>query len=287
MVRLTPRVKKRKKPANITHLRGEYKHLSPRTAARTIRTISPIRTTETSVTPLIWTMHHIARDGDSRHGCPLHNPVNQKTTSWAQYRCAISPRTIGPQQIRRRQPPTGIGKESRMSNQNPMNNTSTNNTPRTGTPELTVIGADTRIKGEMFFEKSARILGHFEGKITAQGEVQIGNGANCNAAVEAEQIIVDGSVQGPLFARDRLTLTANAQVQGDLTAGTLVVSEGASFVGHCNVGPRAQEMTGQSNNTQTRPQNTAPITSEPKPSITTQLDLTPPWAQQESGSSVA
>lgn len=186
-----------------------------------------------------------------------------------------------------------------MSNQNPHNAAPANTNPnatQAGTPELTVIGADTRIKGEMFFEKSARILGHFEGKITAQGEVQIGNGANCNAAVEAEQIIVDGSVQGPLFARDRLTLTKNAQVQGDLTAGTLVVSEGASFVGHCNVGPRAQEMTGQGNTQQgqstqqaqlNRPQNTAPINSEPKPNITTQLDLTPPWAQQESSSSVA
>jgi cytoskeletal protein CcmA (bactofilin family) len=198
----------------------------------------------------------------------------------------VSLTQIAPHTIRRQQKPTGIGKESRMSNQNPMNNnTPTNNAPRAGTPELTVIGADTRIKGEMFFEKSARILGHFEGKITAQGEVQIGNGANCNAAVEAEQIIVDGSVQGPLFARDRLTLTANAQVQGDLTAGTLVVSEGASFVGHCNVGPRANEMTGQTNQTQQR--NTAPQTSEPKPSMATQLDLTPPWAQKESSSSVA
>jgi len=163
-----------------------------------------------------------------------------------------------------------------------------NQPQQANTPELTVIGADTRIKGEMFFEKSARILGSFEGKITAQGEVQIGNGANCNAAVEAEQIIVDGSVQGPLFARDRLTLTANAQVQGDLTAGTLVVAEGASFVGHCNVGPRANEMTGNSNTTtqSTTPTNLATST-EPKPNITTQLDLTPPWAQQSTGSSVA
>ncbi len=161
---------------------------------------------------------------------------------------------------------------------------------QSNTPEMTVIGADTSIKGEMFFEKSARILGNFEGKITAQGEVHIGNGANCNAAVEAEQIIVDGSVQGPLFARDRLTLTANAQVQGDLTAGTLVVAEGASFVGHCNVGPRANEMTGNTNtqtNTQTTATPTPATNAEPKTNITTQLDLTPPWAQNATGSSVA
>ena len=156
--------------------------------------------------------------------------------------------------------------------------------PQSTTPEMTVIGADTSIKGEMFFEKSARILGNFEGKIIAKGEVHIGNGANCNAAVEAEQIIVDGSVQGPLFARDRLTLTANAQVQGDLTAGTLVVAQGASFVGHCNVGPHANDMTGTTtatthSNQQTIPSHTAPVL-EPKANISTQLDLTPPWAQQ-------
>ena len=178
----------------------------------------------------------------------------------------------------------GIGKDFQMSNQTQQ---------PTNTPEMTVIGADTRIKGEMFFEKSARILGSFEGKITAQGEVQIGNGANCNAAVEAEQIIVDGSVQGPLFARDRLTLTANAQVQGDLTAGTLVVAQGASFVGHCNVGPRANEMTGNTNTTTAQTNQTPPQApsqapnAEPKAQLTTQLDLTPPWAAQPTGPSVA
>lgn len=160
-------------------------------------------------------------------------------------------------------------------------------------PEMTVIGPDTRIKGEMFFEKSARILGSFEGRITAQGEVQIGAGANCHAAVEAERVIVDGHVSGPITARDRLTLTANAQVQGDLTAGTLVVSEGASFVGHCHVGPHAQELS-KSQPASTRPANqtaqpganqaTTPhhgvhssVQTEPKLPAS---DITPPWARQ-------
>jgi cytoskeletal protein CcmA (bactofilin family) len=156
-------------------------------------------------------------------------------------------------------------------------------------PEMTVIGPDTRIKGEMFFEKSARILGTFEGKITAQGEVQIGAGAVCNAAVEGERIIVDGRVHGPITARDRLTLTANAQVQGDLTAGTLVVAEGASFVGHCQVGPHAMELAkgqaGQAGSqagqagSQARPTQSVQTEAKPNPSI----DLTPPWARNNAG----
>jgi cytoskeletal protein CcmA (bactofilin family) len=126
----------------------------------------------------------------------------------------------------------------------------------------------------MFFEKSAKILGGFEGKITAQGEVQIANGAQCNAAIEAQSVIVDGQVTGPIVAHGQLTLTANAQVQGDLTAGTLVVAQGASFVGHCNVGPAAQDILNNSQNT------TNQTTQEIKGNLTTKVDLTPPWATQ-------
>lgn len=105
--------------------------------------------------------------------------------------------------------------------------------------EMTVIGRDTRIKGEMFFESGARILGSFEGKITSAGEVQIGAGANCQAAIEASRVTVDGNINGDIVAAELLTLNASAHIQGDVTAGKLIVSEGATFVGHCRVGPNA------------------------------------------------
>ena len=154
--------------------------------------------------------------------------------------------------------------------------------------QLTVIGADTKIKGEMFFEKSARILGQFEGKIGAKGEVQVGASALCKAAIEAERVVVDGAVSGPIHARDRLTLTRNARVQGDLTAGTLVVAEGASFVGHCNVGPKAKELAGGDLKAQNINQNNnqygtnAQGFNEAKPNTPVYAnddEFRPPWAQ--------
>lgn len=103
--------------------------------------------------------------------------------------------------------------------------------------EMTVIGRDTTIKGEMSFESGARILGTFEGKITSAGEVQIGSGANCNAAVEAQRVLVDGNINGDISASELLTLNADAKVVGDIVANKLVVMEGATFVGNCRVGP--------------------------------------------------
>lgn len=107
--------------------------------------------------------------------------------------------------------------------------------------EMTVIGRDTRIKGEMYFESGARILGTFEGKISSAGEVQVGAGANCQAAIEASRVTVDGNITGDISASELLTLNADAHIQGDITAGKLIVSEGATFVGHCRVGPSSQQ----------------------------------------------
>jgi len=103
--------------------------------------------------------------------------------------------------------------------------------------EMTVIGRDTKIKGEMSFDSGARILGTFEGKITSAGEIQIGNGARCNASIEAERVVVDGNINGDINASSVLTLNAEAHVVGDIIASKLVVIEGATFEGNCRVGP--------------------------------------------------
>jgi cytoskeletal protein CcmA (bactofilin family) len=103
----------------------------------------------------------------------------------------------------------------------------------------TIIGPEARFKGELTLTGAAKILGVFEGVIRAEGEVTVGNGALCQATVEADVVLVDGRVEGDLIARERLQLTGRANVQGDVTAAALVVAEGASFAGRVSVGPEA------------------------------------------------
>jgi cytoskeletal protein CcmA (bactofilin family) len=103
----------------------------------------------------------------------------------------------------------------------------------------TVIGPDTHIKGDMTFDSTARLLGSFEGRIAAKGELQITDSAVCKAAVEASKVTIDGQVEGNVTARDRVELNAKARMKGDLIASKLVVADGASFNGHVTVGPDA------------------------------------------------
>lgn len=104
---------------------------------------------------------------------------------------------------------------------------------------MTVIAADTLIRGEVIFANPAQILGKVEGKVTSSAELLLGAGSECKATVQATTLIVEGSVEGDVIATERLELNSTARVQGDLIAAKLVVAEGASFSGHCIVGPEA------------------------------------------------
>lgn len=113
-----------------------------------------------------------------------------------------------------------------------------------GSDQTTVIGADSHFKGELNFERTARVFGKFDGKIEGKGELQISQNAMCKADVEAGSVQIDGTIEGNVNAKDTLRLNANGVVRGDVTAGKMVMAEGASFFGQCAVGPDAQKQAG-------------------------------------------
>ncbi|MEM1099387.1 MAG: polymer-forming cytoskeletal protein [Planctomycetota bacterium] len=110
-----------------------------------------------------------------------------------------------------------------------------------GTGETTVVGADSHFKGELMFERTAKIIGKFDGKITGKGELQVVNNATCQADVEASTANIDGTIEGNVNANDTVRLNANGTVRGDITAAKMVMAEGASFYGMCAVGPDAKK----------------------------------------------
>ena len=104
--------------------------------------------------------------------------------------------------------------------------------------QVTVLGAGAKFKGELTLEGAGRIHGVFEGTIKAD-ELQIGETGTCHANIEGGTIIIEGTHQGDLVARDCLQLSNKANVQGDVTATSLAVAQGATFIGRCIVGPDA------------------------------------------------
>jgi len=105
----------------------------------------------------------------------------------------------------------------------------------------TVIGADAVFKGELSFDKGVRVDGRVEGKITTKGSLAISQGGKLEADVNAGTIVVEGAIKGNITASDRVELRQSARLVGDIKASKLIVTEGATFQGHCSVGPNAAQ----------------------------------------------
>ena len=102
----------------------------------------------------------------------------------------------------------------------------------------TIIGADARFKGELEFDKGVRVLGVFDGSIKSKGRLHVAPGAKLNAEVNAADVQVEGEVRGNLTASGKVHLKSTARLEGDLKTARLEVSEGAVFIGRCEVGPQ-------------------------------------------------
>lgn len=101
---------------------------------------------------------------------------------------------------------------------------------RTGAFE-SVLAKGLEIEGTLFSKGSLRIDGKVKGKVESEGDVMVGQNGLLNAAIKAVNVTIAGNVIGNVKCTHRLELLASGKLTGDVTVGSLVVSEGATFSG--------------------------------------------------------
>ena len=99
----------------------------------------------------------------------------------------------------------------------------------------TYIGKGMRIEGKIYGMRPIWIDGEVHGTIDSISEVIIGEFAKVDATIRAATIKVNGSVEGELFASNRIEIMAKGRVSGNITnlAGSLVIQTGGIFEGQC------------------------------------------------------
>jgi cytoskeletal protein CcmA (bactofilin family) len=83
--------------------------------------------------------------------------------------------------------------------------------------------------------RSINLAGRVKGNLTAPGAVVLPSRSHVDGDVEADSVTVHGVVNGDLVAAQKATLGTQARLTGDITCRSLVVEEGASFVGRSNM----------------------------------------------------
>ena len=105
----------------------------------------------------------------------------------------------------------------------------------------TVIGKDTVMEGSVKTEESIRLDGTLKGELHASGTLVIGPSGRVEAEiVRVRDAVIGGEVSGNLDAEGSVKLEASAVFNGDVTARSIVVEEGAIIRGKCTAGDESE-----------------------------------------------
>lgn len=98
------------------------------------------------------------------------------------------------------------------------------------------VGSGTAFTGETTFKAMMRIDGQLSGRITSgSGTLVIGTNGRVDANIEVAVATVHGTVNGDIIATQRLELGRSAKVNGNITAPSLIIEQGAVFEGSCKM----------------------------------------------------
>ena len=116
----------------------------------------------------------------------------------------------------------------------------------------TLIGADTRIEGDIHFSGGLRVDGTIRGKVSepiaSPSTLILSEHGSIEGAVSASKIVINGKVTGPVRADQFIELQPKAHITGDVYYKSLEMHTGAVIEGRLvYLGESAQEQDSSAN----------------------------------------
>jgi cytoskeletal protein CcmA (bactofilin family) len=120
-----------------------------------------------------------------------------------------------------------------------------------------LIGEHTSFEGTLKTEGSVRLLGSIQGEIESKSTIIVEEKAHVTARLTAAQVTIAGHVDGQIYCEGRVEIRPTGRVTGEISAGALIVQEGAYFDGNSKMAVpggqgQAQAQAHGANNTAAR-----------------------------------
>ncbi len=97
------------------------------------------------------------------------------------------------------------------------------------------LGKGTEFKGVLSFEGTIRVDGKIDGEVISKDTLIAGDGAFLQGEISVGTIISSGKVVGNINASQQVHLLAPANIQGNIKTPKLIIEEGVTFDGKCEM----------------------------------------------------
>jgi cytoskeletal protein CcmA (bactofilin family) len=100
-----------------------------------------------------------------------------------------------------------------------------------GDSSTSTIAQNAYWNGTLKSEGSLHVFGKADGELHSDTDLYVAEGAEVDASLHADSVVVAGLVRGKIEARSRLEVLPQGEVTGDVRSPKLVVHEGATISG--------------------------------------------------------
>jgi cytoskeletal protein CcmA (bactofilin family) len=112
----------------------------------------------------------------------------------------------------------------------------------TGPGALTAfIDQGSQFEGKLSFKDTVRIDGGFQGEISSENTLIVGETGEVQASIKSKVVVVSGTVIGEVNASEQVILHKTAKMNGDVTTPSLVMEEGAILNGQLSMDKKSSE----------------------------------------------
>ncbi len=100
-----------------------------------------------------------------------------------------------------------------------------------------LITGNLQIRGDVYFSGQLRVDGRVDGKVSVfeggKGQLIVSKGAVINGPVYATNVLIDGTINGPMDVEEKLECRTNALIRGKVIYGTMTITDGAKIEAQC------------------------------------------------------
>jgi cytoskeletal protein CcmA (bactofilin family) len=92
------------------------------------------------------------------------------------------------------------------------------------------------IKGEVHSQEDLYVDGEVDGSIELREHcLTVGPNGKTHSSVRAREVVVLGSIQGNVEARDKIAIRKNGKLVGDIKTAGIIIDDGAYFKGSIDI----------------------------------------------------
>ena len=99
----------------------------------------------------------------------------------------------------------------------------------------TVIGASAVFHGKLMGEGNFVIYGSIKGESDVRGTIILHESGYWEGSIVATNVVISGTVEGDIVAKEKLELTDTAKIKGNVVGGIVAVSDNAAFDGEIHI----------------------------------------------------